>query len=83
MVGGDVCYDRDIRAALHRLELKGGKLDRGDVVGGHFFDFREQRLADVAAEEDAGECPLEQPADDGCRGGFAVGAGDADYRAGA
>ena len=53
MVGCQIRDHRDIRAAVHAVELEGAELENDNVVLSHIGDLAQERIADVAAQVDA------------------------------
>ena len=65
MVGGQIRDHRDIRAAVHAVELEGAELQHHNVVRAHVRDLTQERIADVAAQVYTITGRLEQLGDDG------------------
>ena len=83
MVGREIGDHRDVRPAMHAVELEGAELQHDDVVLFDLRDLAQERVADIAAEVDAIPGLFQKFGDDGGGGGLPVAAGDGDHLAGA
>ena len=62
---GKRCNDRDIRPAIHAVELEGAEPSTAPVCARHFWRFVKQRRADVAAEKYAVSLRLQELGNNG------------------
>jgi len=78
MVRRNVGNDRNIRPAVHAVELEGAELEHRPVCARHFRRFVKQRRADVAAEKYAVSLRLQELGNNGGSRRLSVRAGHGD-----
>ena len=72
MVGADIGNHRNIRPALHTVQLERAELQHNNILIFHLRGFTQKRLADVAPEMHRVTCRLQQLGNDGGRGSLPV-----------